>query len=67
MNWANDSLGQVASGKRFWQVNTPVAGQQFEYAFDDIGNRKTAGQGGDHQCIPNSGTPFTLKTARETV
>jgi YD repeat-containing protein len=35
-----DSLGQVTSGKRVWQDGTPVAGQQFEYAFDDIGNRK---------------------------
>ena len=25
--------------ERSWQDGTPVAGQQFEYAFDDIGNR----------------------------
>ena len=56
MNWAYDYLGQVTSGKRFRQDGTPVAGQQFEYAFDGIGNRKTAGQGGDHECISNSGT-----------
>jgi YD repeat-containing protein len=42
-----DELGQVTSGKKFWADNTPVAGQQFEYTFDDIGNRKTAGSGGD--------------------
>ena len=26
-------------GKRYWNDWTPVAGQQFEYGFDDIGNR----------------------------
>ena len=30
-----DKLGQLTSGKRYWSDNTPVAGQQFEYAFDD--------------------------------
>ena len=34
-----DSLGQVRSGRKYWPDQTPVAGQQFEYAFDDIGNR----------------------------
>ena len=42
-----DSLGQVKSGKKYWSDGTPVAGQQFEYAFDDIGNRKTNKFGGD--------------------
>jgi YD repeat-containing protein len=42
-----DSLGQVVSGKRYWSDGTPVAGQQFEYTFDDIGNRKTTAAGGD--------------------
>jgi RHS repeat-associated protein len=44
-----DALGQVISGKRFWADGTPVAGQQFEYGFDDIGNRKTTKAGGDQQ------------------
>ena len=42
-----DSLGQVISGKRYWSDGTPVAGQQFTYAFDDIGNRQTTASGGD--------------------
>ncbi len=46
--YAYDSLGQVVLGKRYWSDGTAVAGQQFEYTFDDIGNRKTAGSGGDH-------------------
>jgi hypothetical protein len=37
-----DSLGQVTSGKKYWSDNnSPVAGQQFEYVFDDIGNRSS--------------------------
>lgn len=42
-----DALGQVVSGKRYWNDNTPVAGQQFEYGADDIGNRTSASRGGD--------------------
>jgi RHS repeat-associated protein len=42
-----DALGQVISGKRYWSDGTPVAGQQFQYGFDDIGNRKTTAAGGD--------------------
>jgi hypothetical protein len=42
-----DDLGQVVSGRRYWADGTPVAGQQFEYGFDDIGNRTTAKAGGD--------------------
>jgi len=42
-----DVLGQVKSGKRYWYGGTPVAGQQFEYEFDDIGNRTSTKAGGD--------------------
>jgi hypothetical protein len=42
-----DTLGQVKSGKRFWANGTPVAGQQFEYAYDDIGNRTSTKEGGN--------------------
>ena len=42
-----DRLGQVTSGKRFWADFNPVAGQQFEYAFDEIGNRTSTKAGGD--------------------
>ena len=41
-----DSLGQVTSGKRYWS-DSAVAGQQYEYVFDDIGNRKAASSGGN--------------------
>jgi RHS repeat-associated protein len=42
-----DSLGQLLSGKHYWSDGTPVAGQQFEYAFDHIGNRTSTREGGD--------------------
>ncbi len=42
-----DTLGQVTLGKRYWSDGTIVAGQQYEYGFDDIGNRKSAASGGD--------------------
>lgn len=42
-----DQLGQVTSGKKYWSDNSAVAGQQFEYGFDDIGNHKTTKAGGD--------------------
>jgi len=45
--YTNDSMGQVTSGKKYWSDGTPVAGQQFTYGFDDIGNRQTTGVGGD--------------------
>jgi RHS repeat-associated protein len=42
-----DGLGQVISGKKYWRDGAPVAGQQFEYAFDDIGDRTQTKAGGD--------------------
>jgi YD repeat-containing protein len=38
---------ELISGKRSWLDWTPVAGQQFEYAFDTLGNRTAARSGGD--------------------
>jgi RHS repeat-associated protein len=52
-NYAYDPLGQLTSAKHSWPDsnnggvgNTFVSGQQFEFAFDDIGNRKTNKWGG---------------------
>src|SRR6185369_14049349 len=42
-----DARGQVTSGKRYWLDGTPVAGQQFEYVQDNIGNRTSTQTGGD--------------------
>lgn len=45
--YSYDALGQVTSGNRYLAEGTPIAGQQFSYAYDDIGNRTQAGSGGD--------------------
>ncbi len=45
--YSYDSMGQVTAGRKYWGDNTPVAGQQFEYGFDEIGNRKSTLTGGD--------------------
>ena len=45
--YSYDQLGQVTSGKKYWSDGTAVAGQQFEYTFDDIGNRTATKTGGD--------------------
>ena len=37
-----NTLGQVTSAVRKWSDGTPVAGQDYSFAFDDIGTRKTA-------------------------
>ena len=37
--YAYDSLGQVTNGCNHFPTGTPVPGQQFDYAFDTIGNR----------------------------
>jgi RHS repeat-associated protein len=42
-----DNLGQVTSGVKYWSDGTPVAGQQFGYGFDSIGNRQSTVAGGD--------------------
>ena len=42
-----DALGQVISGEKHWSDNTHVPGEQFQYAFDDIGNRTSTESGGD--------------------
>ncbi len=42
-----DSLGQLNSGKKYWSDSLPVAGEQFEYSFDSIGNRRSTKSGGD--------------------
>ena len=45
--YAYDSLGQVTNGCKCFANGTPVAGQQFDYAFDTIGNRTQTLSGGD--------------------
>ncbi|MEZ5327076.1 MAG: hypothetical protein R3F19_18665 [Verrucomicrobiales bacterium] len=61
-----DDLGQVISAKKYWRDGKPVAGQQFEYAFDGIGNRETAKYGGDTRGENLSEITYTKGTADST-
>ena len=42
-----DALGQVTGGHKYFYDGTGVPGQQFDYAFDTIGNRTQSKAGGD--------------------
>jgi RHS repeat-associated protein len=42
-----DSLGQVTNATRYWVDGTLVAGQQYAFAFDTIGNRLSSRAGGN--------------------
>jgi RHS repeat-associated protein len=42
-----DNRNEITGGVRYWADQTPVAGQQFEYGYDPIGNRKFTKRGGD--------------------
>ena len=46
-DYGYDDLGQVVSARKYFRDGAPVAGQQFQYAFDSIGNRESARYGGD--------------------
>ncbi len=69
-----DPLGQVKSGKHYWAEHTLVPGQQFENAYDDIGNRITARSGGDAgganlrsaTYSPNSLNQYTSRTVPDS-
>jgi RHS repeat-associated protein len=42
-----DVHGQLTLGKKSWSDGVPVTGEQFEYLFDDIGNRVSTLAGGN--------------------
>jgi RHS repeat-associated protein len=46
-NYGYDDRDEVTSARRYWADNTAVAGQQFAYGFDNIGNRAWVATGGD--------------------
>ena len=59
--YTDDALGQVQRGAKYFADNTIVPGQQFDYTFDDIGNRKTAKTGGDQNGQNQRTNEYTLK------
>ena len=59
-----DALGQVTAGNKFWVDETPVAGQQFDYAFDTIGNRTQTQAGGDQNGLNLRVAGYTNNSAQ---
>jgi RHS repeat-associated protein len=47
--WKYDynSRNELISGKRYWDDSTAIAGQQYKYSYDAIGNRFSTASGGD--------------------
>ncbi|MBI3763317.1 MAG: hypothetical protein HY260_15835, partial [Chloroflexi bacterium] len=70
-----DSRNEVIAGKRSWADLTAVAGQQFAYAYDNIGNRTQTKEGGDNAGVGlrpegyavNSLNQYTARTKAGTM
>lgn len=60
-----DSLGQVTSGHKYFSDETPVAGQQFDYGFDNIGNRTQAEAGGDQNGANQRSASYTANNLNQ--
>ena len=60
-----DSLGQVTSGKKYCSDGTPVAGQQFDYTFDNIGNRNQTLSGGDQNGANQRSSSYTANNLNQ--
>jgi len=60
-----DSLGQAISGHKFWSDESPVAGQQFDYSFDNIGNRTQALAGGDQNGLNQRVATYTANNLNQ--
>lgn len=67
--------GEVTSAKRYWSDNTPVAGMQNEYQYDNIGNRNSSKEGGDatgadlrtSTYTPNGLNQYTQRTVPNSI
>lgn len=46
-NYGYDDRNELTSATRDWSDWSPVSGQQYGYAYDNIGNRQSASYGGD--------------------
>ena len=65
--WTNgyDALGQVTNAVKKWPDNSVVAGQQFGYGFDTIGNRTMALAGGDQTGANRRLANYTANTLNQ--
>jgi len=46
-SYGYNDRGELSSGKKYWVDNSPVAGMQLEYAFDNLGARNSSKTGGN--------------------
>ena len=60
-----DSLGQVTSGRKYWTDGSVVPGQQFGYAFDDIGNRTSTQAGGNEFGVNLRNASYTANSKNQ--
>jgi YD repeat-containing protein len=60
-----DNLGQVISGKKNWSNQSAVPSEQFEYTFDDIGNRTATKMGGDSAGLNLRSATYSPNTLNE--
>jgi len=62
-DYTYDALGQVTAGWKKWSDGTPVAGQQYGYAYDDIGNRELSAVSGQWSAYSaNNLNQYTQRT-----
>ncbi|GDY22978.1 hypothetical protein LBMAG56_43250 [Verrucomicrobiota bacterium] len=45
--YSYDDRSQLTAAKHYWPDNSPIPGQQFEFAYDPIGNRTVTATGGN--------------------
>jgi|SRR5687768_11590621 len=66
-HYSYDKLGQVESGRRVWNDLTPVAGEQFEYVHDTIGNRRSTKAGGDGSGSPLQSANYSVNDLNQII
>ena len=64
-SYGYDDRDEVVSGKHYWADWAPMAGQQFEYGYDNIGNRSVARTGGDQNGNNLRSTSYTPNSLNE--
>jgi RHS repeat-associated protein len=65
--WAYDynDRNELVSARRLWADQSPVSGQQFQFAFDNIGNLKTNWSGGDIDGLNLRPSAFTVNSLNQ--
>lgn len=62
-----DDRSQLTSAKRYWSGGGAVAGQQYEYSYDSIGNRTVTQSGGSQFGTSLRQTTWTVNELNQTI